>query len=731
MLRVKTVLAVLLLAAIAGSVPALAISCDTNTNNTAAGWANIPASNVKFAAVGSSAIWNLAALGAYNANNGISGAVGPLYHYTSSNGFSLIDNRPTVNGGVAVKDTNKQIWIVWDSAQSAGKCAPHVWMYLNVDSVVGDRAFFGSISGSSGVFLQLNAPATGAPAPANAILQSLWGDSSTDRPIPHNATPFGLERLFTNGSGVLINTAATDIDPEDAFFATARVNSAYDTAANTELTGLGFNSANPAGIATDSLTACGGTAGLVNLYGATAPNEIKGDAKLVAPSGYSASSFNIAPFNLYGVDPFTCGSLGTWVTLPVGALPVVVFHSEFTPALTGLTDVSDWEVQQVFSGMLGGSAWVNGGTAANVNPFHSCASCTNAFVAAIREPLSGTYNTFEETIMRHPSSLATYRFSTDLNPVAFTPLPNSPNGSDAAGGFKGRFRVIGSGRMVAAVQNANIAAAANADAMGYVFFSYGNFNFNAGNANAALPQGGNCPATGCLVNVSDNVNYKYDSIDDIDPIFAGYTPGTLQCDPGQPGSTCSTHSSRMSATGNIPGLLSLPTNCQGGPETLPCFENLIWGGAGLSFPNVRNGAYPAWSLVRFVTTTSNQGNVQNLITTAQNFSVTTEPDFVPYNQVVCPAGGTLSGASCPAAGFTDPGLTIIRSHFGCNPGFWASANPNLVGAMCGTNSLTNAPNIASNSPETGRDAGGARLISTDPTTELTQDSPNSIVPFSY
>ena len=84
MMRRKSLYAVLLLAAIAGSVPAFArgpaTTCDTNTNNTAAGWGT---PNVEVAAVGSSAMWNLAALGAYNAGHGISGAVPPLYHYTS------------------------------------------------------------------------------------------------------------------------------------------------------------------------------------------------------------------------------------------------------------------------------------------------------------------------------------------------------------------------------------------------------------------------------------------------------------------------------------------------------------------------------------------------------------------------------------------------------------------------------------------------------------------------
>ena len=107
-------------------------------------------------------------------------------------------------------------------------------------------------------------------------------------------------------------------------------------------------------------------------------------------------------------------------------------------------------------------------------------------------------------------------------------------------------------------------------------------------------------------------------------------------DPGQP-----------ATAGTLPGTANLPTACSG---AFPCAENQIWEG-GLSFPNLRNGTYPAWSLLRLVVGNGTPlTNAKNLVKAAQTFAVTSVPDFVPFVKTV-------------AGGITDPGLTLVHSHY--------------------------------------------------------------------
>src|SRR5579875_3082609 len=83
-------------------------------------------------AVGSSAIWQTAALGAYK-NLAGSGKE----HYTikgtcgSTNCAEVVDQRSDAN----ILPQGGNLWVVWDSAGD-------VWADLSVDSVVGNRSFF-------------------------------------------------------------------------------------------------------------------------------------------------------------------------------------------------------------------------------------------------------------------------------------------------------------------------------------------------------------------------------------------------------------------------------------------------------------------------------------------------------------------------------------------------------------------------------------------------------------
>jgi hypothetical protein len=214
----------------------------------------------------------------------------------------------------------------------------------------------------------------------------------------------------------------------------------------------------------------------------------------------------------------------------------------------------------------------------------------------LREPLSGTMNTTEATVFRYPDKSGT---SQEANVVP--PGDNPLNQPCAAAGSGNRKRAIGTGDVMAGIFGNAI------DAIGYTFFSYGN-----------------------VAKLADSATFRYLTLNNIDGIFHKYGSGI---DPGQP------HAS----TGQIPGTPDLPATCPGG---FPCAEKNIWSG-NLSFPNLRNGSYRAWSILRFVSDGAALANAKTLATSAQTFVVNNTPDFVPAVPV----------------GTTDPGLRLLRSHY--------------------------------------------------------------------
>jgi hypothetical protein len=102
---------------------------------------------------------------------------------------------------------------------------------------------------------------------------------------------------------------------------------------------------------------------------------------------------------------------------------------------------------------------------------------------------------------------------------------------------------------------------------------------------------------------------------------------------------------------------------------------------GLSFPNLRNGTYSAWSVLRIVSTGAGLTNAKALIKAAQALAVTSVPDFVPFVKTT-------------AGGITDPGFLLLRSHYQQYDGAG-----NLLGAVP----------INSGNTEAGGDLGGEIL----------------------
>jgi hypothetical protein len=524
----KSIFAVLLLAAIASVVP------------------QAHAQTVKIVIAGSSAMWQSVALAAYkgSATQGacVSGGTAPCFHYTAKK-FNLSDTRPTTKGGSTAVDTG-DIWVVWDSAATT-----NVWVYIKVDSVVGNRCYFAQPH----CFINISV----VPAPAGLIAASLWGDNSVDTALPAN-----VAALFTSGN-LLVTAAATDIRPEDALFAQCRINSVLGGGAD-GLAGLGYGT---------------NASGTCPNFGATLA-QLQGTDLLSAYPGSTATAHPLA-FNISGKDPFTNTTIPAPTTTSVGAAPII-FITQRTGALATVTNATDSQLQAAFSG----------------------ANCdASAFGAAgapiqvyLREPLSGTMNTTEANVFRYPDVSGT---SQETGVGAQNPLakPCTSGGS--------RYRSIGTGEEVKFVLNST--ANYGTDGIGYTFFSYGNVS-----------------------TIADNANFSYLTLNGIDGIWHKYG-STI--DPGQP-----------AIAGNLPSATDLPAACQ--PGGFPCTEGTIWSGH-LSFPNLRNGSYRAWSILRLVSSGTQLAVAKLLATGAQTYVTTSVPDFVPAVKV----------------GTTDPGLALLRSHY--------------------------------------------------------------------
>jgi hypothetical protein len=158
------------------------------------------------------------------------------------------------------------------------------------------------------------------------------------------------------------------------------------------------------------------------------------------------------------------------------------------------------------------------------------------------------------------------------------------------------------------------------DAIGFTFFSYGNVS-----------------------TIANSASFGYIALNGVDPIFQTY--GATNIDPGQP-----------ATAGTLPAQANLPAaNC---PTGFPCQENFIWGN-GFSFPNVRNGTYRSWSLLRLVATGTANTNAIALKTASNKYVVSNTPDYVPAAAVTC------NPTACPGVTGTiaDLGLKLVRSHY--------------------------------------------------------------------
>ncbi len=507
--------------------------------------------------------------------------------------------------------------------------ATKVWSYVKVDSVVGVRCFYAQPQCVvSGTLTNLEGNGS------QDIATALWG---ADTALPSN-----VQALFTNG--LLTTVAATIVRPEDAAFITCRVNSilgsgSYGGAASDGLDGLGYNAVNASGTCPAN--------GLGQSSGAYQGTPIK--------SGYPGSTgqANVLSFNISGVDPISGTKIPASTVVDVGASPLVFLIERNEGELSNLTNASPAQLQQVFSG-----------TNCDASAFGLPPGGINIFE---NEPISGQANTVENDVLRGATIYtgtgtgAVLGLSQEAN-VAIGGVPQNPLAGTAtcltsSNGLGARYRAIGSSEEVKAVQNSGTKFPNALDGIGYNVFSYGN-----------------------VTGIANNPNYGYITLNNVDPLFASYGPQKstgLGYDPGQP-----------ATAGALPGAANLPAACGG---AFPCPENKIWAG-GLSFPNLRNGTYAAWTIIRVVSNGTPLKNAEALVKVAQAFAVTSVPDFVPFVKTT-------------AGGIADPGLSILRSHYQ---------------EYDGAGTLIGAAPVNFGKTEAGGDLGGEILPSTATTTQNVQ-----------
>lgn len=366
------------------------------------------------------------------------------------------------NADIVVEDqrtspsTNEQgaVWIAWGAG--SGTCAApagsyNIYAQMNLDSVLGDRCFFEvDSSGTPGCTWSVTVSAGTAGAGLLAPYPS-----AGETPIP--------QAVITALNGQHTFVAATDIRPEDAKFATQRMftpctSTIYREPYNQtvyETTGLGYGS---------------GTVGTS------------------VSSDFSTKTFHVLQFNITGTDPITGNAVPAYSVSTVGAQPIVVTVSPVPTGGTGIgaaSDISSFTLALFYEGVLGRSTDLFG------------PSTTNPVTVLVREPLSGTYNTFEYSV---PNS-SQFKTSQDANNCTSsgTVKANPLNVASANGAISGaaRRRVIGTSEMVAELQ------AATTDTMGYFFWS-------AANAEAFT-----------------SINGKYLTVNGVDPLQNSYTGGVF------------------------------------------------------------------------------------------------------------------------------------------------------------------------------------------------------------
>jgi len=557
--------------------------------------ANATTYHVQFAGVGSSAMFNT--LSAASFTDLCSSVSGSDCHHWSAKGTNSGDGQ---NWAQAVDSRSSSIpveagniFIAWDNTSG------NVWTYLSVDSIVGNRLFFANPRATQ----QVDSGATSA-AGQNLVPAAILYNRQTSADQADETT--GIPSGVLSAVQTTFTAAISDIRPEDAKFEVNRVLAPYAITG----TGLGYGTSG-------NLTCFQGSDNWTVSLNLGCP--VYG-TWTSSSGGYSRAT--PVQYAITGKDPFSTNAAWKYKTIEVGAEPVVFVYNVSDANGLGATgpdginvafkNLNRFTATYLFNGSLG--------LAQDIDPSLTAAlqalSVNPPVNPILREPLSGTMTTAEFNVFR---SIETQKEIPDAASQETGVLLSSTctlgvNCADPlylpGPGGSVRYRAIGTGQEISG--NNGVGGVKNLeDGIGYAFFSFGNVNPIAGTPGSSGTAGG---------------KGRYVTLNGVDPINQGYGPYSFN---GQ-----------NYLAGQLPNCIA------------PCQAN-----GGASLPNVRNGSYPAWTIIRAITdsTGANLTNTQALVTAAQNEVNNTVADIVPF---VC-----TNATTCNIGGSTEPGLKIFHSHF--------------------------------------------------------------------
>jgi ABC-type phosphate transport system substrate-binding protein len=379
---------------------------------------------VVFLASGSSALFNELGQAAFTSSTT---ATPCLWTYgTSSPGpyATLSDNRTSP---ATVEDGS--IWVTWGLGTGTSCASPagtyNVYAYMSLDSVLGDRCYFETpTSGGSGCVLSFNPPA--GTAGLNKICYPQPTASCTEYKDSTGGIPAGV---ITALNGQHVNAAGTDIRPEDAKFASYRM----FTTCGTGIWRQPFDQ------------------GLRQVYGLGYQTGTTGVGTPI--TSYYGGTFHVLDFNITGNDPISGQPVPGYTVSTVGAQPIIVAVNG--PNISAARDVNGFTLTLFYQGVLGRTTDLIGPTT------------TAPVTVLVREPLSGTYNTFEWSI---PNSSQFHGSQDDNNCTGSTVYSNPMDLQSTNGAILSyRQRVIGTSQMVSTLQGFT-----SSDAIGYFFWSQSN-----------------------------------------------------------------------------------------------------------------------------------------------------------------------------------------------------------------------------------------------------------------
>jgi hypothetical protein len=364
--------------------------------------------------------------------------------------ISATDNGPSPS----ISNTGN-FWVIYTAGN--GTCAApvvtaskpvYVYSNLQVDSAVGNRCVFRT--GAANQQCALVVPSTGVTQVGGANL--LTGITDTTSPLP--------SKIISALNGQTFQVAASDIRPEDSLFSIVRATTPLNTpvATGSQYLGEGYN-------ADSKHCASIGIQGVATHGGGT-----------VTAAGFALPG---------GTDPCTgAAAVKSFNAIEVGATPVVVFVNPSNPSGFGNSAIVN-----VNRGVL--STFVNGLSCRTfdfINQAHAGGGqYTTTF---LREPFSGTYNTFEYSIPN------TVELQTSQEANIASPTTQPLNLASCKGLHGSRQRVTSGGNMIAAVLSTT-------DSLGYSFWSTANFK------NATTSTG------------------KYLTVDGVDPLMENYDEGCI------------------------------------------------------------------------------------------------------------------------------------------------------------------------------------------------------------